>query len=119
MTILMRCCLFALLALLPCFALAQTGTVPLLCENPNDPTDKRAFSINYDRRVVIPSHTMMDFTDSYIQWTDAPPHKNGGRWYNRFFLDRRTAVLVWFCCGEPTDASGKYNCQKAQGRNAL
>ena len=90
-------------------AAAQTGVIALLCEDPTSPTEKVAFQIDYDRRAIIPAHTMMEFHDERISWTDRSGMDLSR---NNFSLNRRTGVLTRIKVDINTRYT--YNCQQVE-----
>lgn len=106
----------ALFMVFSSIAWVQTGKVSILCENPRDPTDKRAFEIDYDNKIVTGdrSYQTIGFFPDQIAWQ----YISGG-WSNRFHLERGTGVLFFYCCGEPTTPTARYNCQRVQPGKAF
>src|SRR6478752_4541706 len=43
----------ALIAGLPCTATAQSGRMPILCSDPDTPTNKVGFDLDYDNKTIV------------------------------------------------------------------
>ena len=99
--------ILATVLLWPYVVLAQSGNAAIICENPARSTEKLAFEIDYDRRIVSPSTVVTAFSAEKIAWRGKTASQD-----SLYTLDRRTGVLVVSTYWANSAIEIQYNCRR-------